>query len=247
MTGGQRLADEELDPTLAEPPRPVYRCGGYDYHLDIWETTPTNPQTGQVPMLYHYCGIILVYDLSSPHSWDEAVRLRNVISDSRPIQDGEQDKTSPSALQVMILGLKADIQGGCWVPRHEREDFARQHGSIFAECSARTGEGLHEAIGAFVEQAHETITRNPESFALHSMDNRKGRVFKALYQAADALRTEPSSLPDLCQKGRWLDLVKQNDLPGKGLDLRGGTMCIALWVAPGGNNCLRDMVRTQAT
>lgn len=237
---------ETYDPTFEVPDEPVYRCGGYDYALYLRELKIRDINSIS-PILFPLAGIILVYDLSSPHSWDKAVRLKNIIRDSQSVQDGDKDKTRPSDIQVMMLGLKADIRGGHWVSRQEREEFAHQHGSLFAECSSCTGEGVHEAIGAFVEHMHGTVTRQPELVAEGSKRISNAALAEAAKQVISTLWTQSSALLGVYQQWRWLDLVKERKLPSKELDLRGGTMCIALWGSPGEDDCLRDMVRTKST
>lgn len=232
---------ETYDPTFEVPDEPVYRCGGYDYALYLRELKIRDINSIS-PILFPLAGIILVYDLSSPHSWDKAVRLKNIIRDSQSVQDGDKDKTRPSDIQVMMLGLKADIRGGHWVSRQEREEFAHQHGSLFAECSSCTGEGVHEAIGAFVEHMHGTVTRQPELVAEGSKRISNAALAEAAKQVISTLWTQSSALLGVYQQWRWLDLVKERKLPSKELDLRGGTMCIALWGSPGEDDCLRDML-----
>lgn len=78
-------------------------------------------------------GGMLVYDINNPISfqnlkkWIEELRIH--ISTNIPI---------------MLLGNKSDLERK--VPREEAVSFAVKNGFMFAECSAKTGEGIEEAF-----------------------------------------------------------------------------------------------------
>lgn len=244
MTGGRGLYEEECDPTLGEPDPPTYYCGGYEYKLHIRGSMfrPADIDSTGYSGNYAYYAVIVVYDLTSPHTWDEAVRLQNLISADRPADDVK--KEGDVALQVMVLGLKTDIQRGRWVSREDRESFARQHGTLFAECSARTGEGVHEAMEAFVEHAHETIMRHPDSYRYGPVHGAKRELLTVFSRALDAIHTTPAPLPDVYRHWRWLDMVEEGRLSTMELDYRRGTLCIALWGPPGvGKTSMVNRVR----
>ncbi|KAB5522874.1 hypothetical protein GE09DRAFT_494535 [Coniochaeta sp. 2T2.1] len=244
LTGGSKLLQDEFDPTLGEQSHPTYSCGDSQYHIDFRFSTAGHA-AGTSAYCYHYsyCGIILVYDLSSPHTWAEAVRLQKLISGCHSLQKGENE--SRPKIKVMLLGLKADIQGGLYMPRAGREAFARKNGSLFAECSARTGEGVHEAIGLFVEHAHCIISRHAELDSPWPENTVQRQLFDSLDEAVTAVRENAVSprLPEVYRHWRWLELVRDGTLTRKDVDHRGGSMCVAIWGHPSiGKSFLLDSV-----
>ena len=159
LTGGSRLVEDEFDPTLEDRSYATYHFGDCQYRIHFHISAAGHAEKACRCMPYYsFCGIILVYDLSSSYTWSEAVRLQKLISGCRSLDQGKTE--SHPEMKVMLLGLKADISGGRYVPYAEREAFARENGSLFAECSARTGEGVHDAMGLFVEFAHSITSRH---------------------------------------------------------------------------------------
>jgi len=246
MVGGRRHAIALLDPTLAEPDYIAYDYGGYRYRLDmrLSLSTPTKVENW-CPSFHNYCGIILAYDLSSLDSWNGAVRLQKLISSCFEMGDGLSQPRMP--VQVMLLGLKADIHGDGWPPLGERERFAHEHGSLFAECSARTGGGVHEAMGAFVARAHKTIMLDPGSY-VRGMKVEMRVAFDQVVRAVQHAHPEPCPCPEVYPKRHWLELVERRQIPRMELDHRGGTICVALWGLSGvGKTALVNKVRVHAT
>ncbi|KAB5522873.1 hypothetical protein GE09DRAFT_1154431 [Coniochaeta sp. 2T2.1] len=151
---------------------PPFVCGGYEYTLDLSYEVYLVQYMAQ-----HYC-VILAYDILSPDSWDELVRLHAVV-------DGALgDKRGP--FQLLILGLKSDLQGsGNRVPLQKAKAFADDHGYGYAECSALTGEGVHEAFAMLVERTQafcETFHGSESGLQLNQSRNFEafGRVVQAI-------------------------------------------------------------------
>ena len=226
---GRRYTAASYDPTLAEPEFPIYHYAGHRYHLDMRHSlfTPTKVENLYVSLIHNYCGIVLAYDLSSLDSWNEAVRLQRLIDSCfATMERGPNQPRLP--VQVMLLGLKADIHGEGWPPLKERELFAHEHGALFAECSARTGGGVHEAMGAFVARAHKTIMLEPESY-VRGMKLEMRIAFDLVVRTIQRAYPEPCPCPEVYRKRRWLELVERREIPRMELDHRGGTIGVALW------------------
>jgi hypothetical protein len=218
----------------------MYRYRRWRYGLDIKHSLFT-PGKVELRSTHHdHYAIILTYDLSSLDSWNEAVRLQKLISSTRHGGHGSQlHNASPL---VMLLGLKADVHGDGWPPLSQRERFAQQHGSLFAECSARTGQGVHEAMIALVRRAHEDSRRDLEAYA-RGMNH---ELWEAAHRAVRSIRTfsGPGHRPEVYRDERWLDMVQEHEVRDGVLDHRGGTICVALWAASGvKTTSLLDKVR----
>ncbi|KAB5581220.1 P-loop containing nucleoside triphosphate hydrolase protein [Coniochaeta sp. 2T2.1] len=243
LTGGSKLLHDEFDPTLEDRSYATYSCGDSQYQIYFRFSTAGHAAGIDCYCSYYsYCGIILVYDLSSPHTWVEAVRLQKLIGGCHPLAKGENE--SQPKIKVMLLGLKADIPGGLYVPHAEREAFARKNGPLFAECSARTGEWVHEAIGLFVEHAHGVISRHPELSCPGVVNTSQRQLFDSLDEALTAVRKNAVSprLPEVYRHWRW-QLIRYGTLTRKDVDHRGGSMCVAIWGHPSiGKSFLLDMV-----
>lgn len=144
MNGGELLEQAMF---FMEDEIPRYLCGEYIYNLDI-------ATSASEPVLYFYQGlrndffsVILAYDVHSQASFDEVSRLYDTIY-------GHQ-KSDPSGIYILVLGLKADLDTADGrIPRETGERFASERGCSFAECSAKSGDGVYEAFGMVVEYAH---------------------------------------------------------------------------------------------
>ena len=47
---------------------------------------------------------------------------------------------------IMLIGNKSDLESRREVKKEEGEAFAREHGMIFLECSAKTAQNVEEVI-----------------------------------------------------------------------------------------------------
>ncbi|KAH8904987.1 ras-domain-containing protein [Coniochaeta sp. PMI_546] len=142
--------------------------------------------TSHYSTLGDHFGIIIAYDISARNSWEEACRLHNTIDHG--LTEGR------GTLQILILGLKADLKDTArHVPRAEAETFAKQHNCRYSECSARTGEGVHEAFGIFVEHAYATSIGFEDD--LPGLQSRKELGRKAFRDAINTFRAGHTGIP----------------------------------------------------
>lgn len=144
MDGGELLEQAKF---FMEDEAPTYLCGEYIYTLDII-TSASDPvlYSGQ-GVGHDFFSAILAYDVHSEDSFNEVSRLYDIIC--------RHQKSSQSGFNVLVLGLKADSNGADGrVPRETSERFASERGCFFAECSAKSGNGVYEAFGMVVEHAH---------------------------------------------------------------------------------------------
>ncbi|KAH9047240.1 ras-domain-containing protein [Lactarius hengduanensis] len=121
---------------------------GENVNLAIWDTAgEENFRTMQSAHYRGAQGIVLVYDSTNRHSFEELTRWFNEI---RTYVSGPVDK--------VIVGNKVDKDHQRQVPTAEAAAFARKMGCRSAETSAKTAVGVRNAFREMVER----IVDNPE-------------------------------------------------------------------------------------
>lgn len=140
-------------------------CDGYNYTMDIIQSAP--------PYVSDYYAVVLAYDL---HSQESHCNIYTICESLRWARWGE----GGLQVQFLILGVDTHIHMGDWSRSTNYRDFQRDEGGFlpklgcgqFAKCSARTGEGVHQALGLLVQHTHAQRMRfegNPEGLR-HNKD-----------------------------------------------------------------------------
>ncbi|KAG6368290.1 hypothetical protein INS49_002495 [Diaporthe citri] len=132
MDGGELLEQARF---YMEEEVPTYLCGEYVYNLDII-TSASDPILDYGQGFGHsFFSVILAYDIHSQDSFDEVARLYDTIC--------RHQKSGQSGFDILVLGLKADLDSADGrVPRDIGERFAWERECSFAECSAKSGDGV---------------------------------------------------------------------------------------------------------
>jgi Ras-related protein Rab-18 len=119
---------------------------GRRVNLTVWDT-PGVERFRAMTSSYYYGtqGIILVYDITNRESFGA---LANWFA--------ERGTHVPESTVKMIIGNKADKEYARQVPKAEAAAYAACMGCLFAETSAKTAIGLHEAFHDVVERIVET-------------------------------------------------------------------------------------------
>merc|ERR1711871_1220334 len=86
-------------------------------------------------------GALLVYDITRRDTFNH---LTTWLDDAR--------QHSSSNMVIMLIGNKSGLESRREVKREEGEAFAREHGLVFMETSAKTAAGVEEA---FINTARE--------------------------------------------------------------------------------------------
>ncbi|EPY76516.1 ras-related protein Rab-2B isoform 2 [Camelus ferus] len=84
-------------------------------------------------------GALLVYDITRRETFNH---LTSWLEDAR--------QHSSSNMVIMLIGNKSDLESRRDVKREEGEAFAREHGLIFMETSAKTACNVEEVIVQFL-------------------------------------------------------------------------------------------------
>ena len=91
---------------------------------------------------------LVVYDITSPPeaSFEKA---KSWVRDLR--------RQADPSLIVLLVGNKADMEAQRQVPREMAEAYAKEEGLLFAEASAKTGDGVSElfiTLGKYPTPSH---------------------------------------------------------------------------------------------
>ena len=107
---------------------------GHKVKFQIWDTAGQERYRALAPLYYRHAHVVLiVYDISSTTSFQSAQRWRATVD----------TKLARTPIYVLV-GNKADLGGRRLVTRENAQKFAMDQGMLFAEVSAKTGEGVQE-------------------------------------------------------------------------------------------------------
>ncbi|CAG0878639.1 unnamed protein product, partial [Darwinula stevensoni] len=109
---------------------------GKKIKLQIWDTAGQERFHTITTSYYRGAmGIMLVYDISNPKSFDNIAKwLRNI------------DEHANEDVEKMILGNKCDMDDKRMVARERGEAIAREHGIRFLETSAKASVNIEKAF-----------------------------------------------------------------------------------------------------
>ena len=123
-----------------------FTTGEMTANVSIWDTAGQERFRCLIPAFYRRAqGVIIAYDISNRRSFHE---VSNWLM--------EVDRFSTEKHIKMLIGNKTDSLERV-VSREEGIAFARQHGMIFTETSAKTGEHVTAAFQELIE----TILQDP--------------------------------------------------------------------------------------
>lgn len=117
--------------------------------LQIWDTAGQESFRSITRSYYRgAAGALLVYDITRRDTFNH---LANWLKDCREYAN--------SNMAIMLIGNKSDLEARREVKKEEGEAFAREHGLIFMETSAKTAANVEEA---FIGTAKEIYTKIQE-------------------------------------------------------------------------------------
>uniref|UniRef100_A0A6B2G1N5 Ras-related protein Rab-2B (Trinotate prediction) n=1 Tax=Myxobolus squamalis TaxID=59785 RepID=A0A6B2G1N5_MYXSQ len=118
-----------------------------DIKLQIWDTAGQESFRSITRSYYRgAAGALLVYDITRRETFDH---LQSWIDDTR--QHG-----TPNVV-IMVIGNKSDLEDKREVKKEEGEAFAREHGLIFMETSAKNASNVEEAFINTAKEIHRKI------------------------------------------------------------------------------------------
>eukprot|EP00878_Enallax_costatus_P011036 GHUV01011526.1.p1 GENE.GHUV01011526.1~~GHUV01011526.1.p1 ORF type:complete len:169 (+),score=38.48 GHUV01011526.1:605-1111(+) len=115
---------------------------GKQIKLQIWDTAGQESFRSITRSYYRgAAGALLVYDITRRETFNH---LASWLEDAR-------QHANPN-MTIMLIGNKSDLSHRRAVSTEEGEQFAKEHGLIFLETSARTAHNVEEA---FINTARE--------------------------------------------------------------------------------------------
>lgn len=121
--------------------------GGKKIKLQIWDTAGQERFHTITTSYYRGAmGIMLVYDITNPKSFDNIAKwLRNI------------DEHANEDVEKMILGNKCDMSDKRMISRERGESIAKEHGVRFLETSAKSNINIDKAFYTLAEAILEKI------------------------------------------------------------------------------------------
>lgn len=114
---------------------------GKNVKLQIWDTAGQESFRSITRSYYRgACGALLVYDVTRRDTFNH---LQTWLEDAKA--------NSNTAITIMLIGNKCDLEAKRQVSKEEGEAFAQEHGLVFMETSAKTAVNVDEA---FLRTAH---------------------------------------------------------------------------------------------
>ncbi|CAM9486019.1 ras-related protein Rab-2A [Petromyzon marinus] len=120
---------------------------GKQVKLQIWDTAGQESFRSITRSYYRgAAGALLVYDITRRDTFNH---LTTWLEDAR--------QHSNSNMVIMLIGNKSDLESRREVKREEGEAFAREHGLVFMETSAKTASNVEEAFINTAKEIYEKI------------------------------------------------------------------------------------------
>jgi Ras-related protein Rab-2A len=120
---------------------------GKQIKLQIWDTAGQESFRSITRSYYRgAAGALLVYDITRRETFDH---LASWLEDAR-------QHANPN-MTIMLIGNKADLSHRRAVSTEEGEAFARDHGLVFLETSAKTALNVEEAFLNTARQIHDKV------------------------------------------------------------------------------------------
>ena len=145
-------------------------------HIKIWDTAGQERYKALTQGFFRNAqGVMIVYDVTNTESFDN---LKYWISSIQ--KNIESNKIS---IPVILLGNKIDVGDEREIKNEDAEKFAEENKYKYFETSAKTGEGIDDAVRELVNQVLNNLDKGNniigsrkerESVMLNNNDNKGG-------------------------------------------------------------------------
>jgi Ras-related protein Rab-2A len=117
--------------------------------LQIWDTAGQESFRSITRSYYRgACGALLVYDVTRKETF---AHLQTWLEDAK--------SNANTAITIMLIGNKCDLESKRQVSKEEGEAFAQQHGLVFMETSAKTAQNVDEAFVRTANAIYENVQK----------------------------------------------------------------------------------------
>lgn len=117
--------------------------------LQIWDTAGQESFRSITRSYYRgACGALLVYDVTRRETFGH---LQSWLEDAKA--------NSNTAITIMLIGNKSDLDAKRQVSFKEGEDFAKANGLVFMETSAKTAQNVDEAFLRTANMIYENVQK----------------------------------------------------------------------------------------
>jgi small GTP-binding protein len=139
------------------------------YRIQIWDTAGQENFRSITRAYYKnsVCAMV-VYDITSLDSFHH---VQNWIEDIR--------NQSPKTVLIILIGNKIDLEEKRVVSYDEGSEFAIRNGIIFAETSAKTGDGIEEIFLKSAKEIAKNMSENYYDLTSETCGIKKGNVRKS--------------------------------------------------------------------
>lgn len=121
---------------------------GRQIKLQIWDTAGQESFRSITRSYYRgAAGALLVYDITRRETFNHLTRW---------LEEARQNANQ--SMVIMLIGNKSDLDHRRQVTKEEGEKFAKEHGLIFLETSAKTAANVEEAFLHTAQKIYENIT-----------------------------------------------------------------------------------------
>ncbi|PCH34106.1 GTP-binding protein RAB5 [Wolfiporia cocos MD-104 SS10] len=116
--------------------------------FEIWDTAGQERYKSLAPMYYRNANCaVVVYDIT------QAASLEKARSWIRELQ-----RQADPSIVIALCGNKADLAARRQVSEEEAKKYAEEEGLMWAETSAKSGEGVHEIFTAIAKKLPTTTS-----------------------------------------------------------------------------------------
>ena len=115
--------------------------------LQIWDTAGQESFRSITRSYYRgAAGALLVYDITRKETFEH---MRSWLEDARAHSNND--------MAIVLVGNKSDLEHRREVPRESGEEFAREHGLLFLETSAKQNTNVEEAFLNTARQIYDKV------------------------------------------------------------------------------------------